>query len=58
MTTPIKVLSAAFAVTMALLPQALMAQGCPHDRTTIKMTCAEGSAWDESTRKCEPIVGA
>lgn len=59
LTTPsAKTLAAALAVAFALVPAATLAQGCPHAQQTIKMTCAEGTAWDDQTRKCEPIVGA
>jgi hypothetical protein len=53
-----KALSAASALVMALLPAAALSQGCDRDRTSIKLSCAEGTNWDDTSKRCVPVVGS
>jgi hypothetical protein len=54
----LKALTAALALAAAVLPGIALAQdACPHSRK-VQMTCADGTQWDEATRRCAPIVGA
>jgi hypothetical protein len=53
-----KAFAAAFAVSTILVPGLALAQGCDHGREAIKMSCAEGTGWDDKTAKCVPIVGS
>ncbi len=53
-----KAFAAAFAVSAILAPGLALAQGCDKGRETIKMSCAEGTGWDDKTAKCVPIVGS
>jgi hypothetical protein len=53
-----KAFAAAFALSTILAPGLALAQGCDHGREAIKMTCAEGTGWDDKTAKCVPIVGS
>jgi hypothetical protein len=59
---PMKVLTRAFAAAFAasaiLAPGLALAQACDHGREAIKMTCAEGTGWDDKSAKCVPIVGS
>jgi hypothetical protein len=51
-------LTAALALGLASLlpPAAALAQGCHDER--IKISCAEGSTWDDATRTCAPKPSA
>ena len=53
-----KAFTAAFAVSTILAPGLALAQGCDRGREAIKMTCAEGTGWDDKSAKCVPIVGS
>jgi hypothetical protein len=52
------VLAPGLALSTVLAPGLALAQGCDHGREAIKMTCAEGTGWDDKTAKCVPIVGS
>lgn len=53
-----KVLLSALAVAALLAPFAATAQAaCDHEEK-IKMSCAEGTAWDDTKKTCAPVVGS
>ena len=55
---PMKVLLSAFALAALVAPGLALAQdGCNHAKS-IKMTCADGTAWDEQTQRCAPTIGS
>jgi hypothetical protein len=43
------------AVMSVLAPGLAMAEGC--QRNKVKMSCADGQAWDETAKRCSPVVG-
>ncbi len=53
-----KALSAACALALVLLPAAAVSKGCDRDRTSIKLSCAEGTNWDDASKRCVPVVGS
>ena len=50
-----KTVLAALALVSALAPGLALAQGCHSNK--VKMSCAEGQAWDEAAKRCSPVVG-
>jgi hypothetical protein len=51
-------LALSFALTFALAPVAALSQSCDHGRSEIKLSCAEGTNWDDTSKRCVPVVGS
>lgn len=55
--TPSRLTAAlALGLLTSLAPAMVQAQGCHEDR--IKMSCAEGTAWDDAKQVCAPKPSA
>jgi hypothetical protein len=51
-----KTVLSVLAVLSALAPGLALADGGCH-RDKVKMSCAEGQAWDDAAKRCAPVVG-
>lgn len=49
---PMKPFVAALALIAGLAPAAALAQGCSHGDRQAQISCAEGQAWDATTKSC------
>lgn len=53
-----KALLSAFALAALFAPAAAVAQqACDHGEK-MKMSCAEGTAWDDKNKTCAPVAGS
>ena len=53
-----KMLLSAVALATLLAPAAVVAQDACNHGEKIKMSCAEGTAWDDKNKTCAPVVGS
>ncbi|MFN0115945.1 MAG: hypothetical protein ACKVPY_14835 [Paracoccaceae bacterium] len=52
-----KAVLSVLALAAALAPGLAVAQGC-HSEQKVKMSCAEGQAYDAAAKRCSPVVGS
>lgn len=46
-----------FVLAAAMGPGLAVAQGCDHEQK-IKISCADGTSWDDQSKTCAPTVGS